>query len=88
MKIDISKYKGVEEDSLLRWFVEFDDDIRARHIVYEHKQVTFAQFSMAGRAKIWVLGLNLHDPYVFGSLQASKTRLKQAFKPLQDEFRC
>ena len=29
LKIDISKYRGVEEDSLLRWFVELDDAIRA-----------------------------------------------------------
>uniref|UniRef100_A0AAV1VC85 Uncharacterized protein n=1 Tax=Peronospora matthiolae TaxID=2874970 RepID=A0AAV1VC85_9STRA len=32
LKIDISKYRGVEEDSLLRWFVELDDAIRARRI--------------------------------------------------------
>ena len=27
LKIDISKYKAAEEDSLLRWFVELDDAI-------------------------------------------------------------
>uniref|UniRef100_A0AAV1TX32 Uncharacterized protein n=1 Tax=Peronospora matthiolae TaxID=2874970 RepID=A0AAV1TX32_9STRA len=32
LKIDISKYRGVEEDSLLRWFVELDDAIRERRI--------------------------------------------------------
>ena len=42
LKIDISKYRKVEEDSLLRWFVELDDAIRARHIVDELIQVAFA----------------------------------------------
>uniref|UniRef100_A0AAV1U3H9 Retrotransposon gag domain-containing protein n=1 Tax=Peronospora matthiolae TaxID=2874970 RepID=A0AAV1U3H9_9STRA len=32
VKIDISRYKGIDEDSLLRWFVELDDAMRARHI--------------------------------------------------------
>uniref|UniRef100_A0AAV1UK39 Uncharacterized protein n=1 Tax=Peronospora matthiolae TaxID=2874970 RepID=A0AAV1UK39_9STRA len=31
LKIDISKYRGVEEDSLLRWFVELDDHKGASH---------------------------------------------------------
>uniref|UniRef100_A0AAV1UDT8 Retrotransposon gag domain-containing protein n=1 Tax=Peronospora matthiolae TaxID=2874970 RepID=A0AAV1UDT8_9STRA len=32
LEIDISRHKGTDEDSLLRWFVELDDAIRARHI--------------------------------------------------------
>ena len=32
LKIDVSKYKAVESDSLLRWFVELDDAIEARRI--------------------------------------------------------
>ena len=43
LKIDISKYKGVDEDSLLRWFVELDDAIRAIHIIDEEMQTAFAQ---------------------------------------------
>uniref|UniRef100_A0AAV1VMA5 Uncharacterized protein n=1 Tax=Peronospora matthiolae TaxID=2874970 RepID=A0AAV1VMA5_9STRA len=42
LKIDISRYKGTDEDSLLRWFVEFDDAIRALHIKGDETQVTFA----------------------------------------------
>ena len=87
LKIDISKYRGVEEDSLLRWFVELDDAIRARHIVDEQMQVAFAQSNLAGRAKTWALGLKLRDPYVFGSLEVFKTRLKQTFEPPRAEFR-
>ena len=51
LKIDISKYRGVEKDSLLRWFVELDDAIRARHIIDEQMQIAFAQSNLAGRAK-------------------------------------
>uniref|UniRef100_A0AAV1T7K8 Uncharacterized protein n=1 Tax=Peronospora matthiolae TaxID=2874970 RepID=A0AAV1T7K8_9STRA len=40
LKIDISKYKGTDEDSILRWFVELDDAIRARHIEGDEIQVT------------------------------------------------
>uniref|UniRef100_A0AAV1VF40 Uncharacterized protein n=1 Tax=Peronospora matthiolae TaxID=2874970 RepID=A0AAV1VF40_9STRA len=76
LMIDISKHIGVEEDSLLRWFVELDDAIRARRIDDGDMQVAFAQSNLAGRAKTWALGLKLHDPYAFGSLEAFKSRLK------------
>uniref|UniRef100_M4BUA2 Uncharacterized protein n=1 Tax=Hyaloperonospora arabidopsidis (strain Emoy2) TaxID=559515 RepID=M4BUA2_HYAAE len=39
LKIDIFKYKGDDEDSLLIWFVKLDDATRVRHIVDEHMQV-------------------------------------------------
>uniref|UniRef100_A0AAV1TGX4 Uncharacterized protein n=1 Tax=Peronospora matthiolae TaxID=2874970 RepID=A0AAV1TGX4_9STRA len=42
LNIDISRYKGTDEDSLLRWFVELDDAVRARHIEGDETQVTFA----------------------------------------------
>ena len=32
LKLEISKYYGVEDDSLLRWFVEVDGAIEARRI--------------------------------------------------------
>uniref|UniRef100_A0AAV1UZF0 CCHC-type domain-containing protein n=1 Tax=Peronospora matthiolae TaxID=2874970 RepID=A0AAV1UZF0_9STRA len=87
LKIDISKYRGVEEDSLLRWFVELDDAIRARRIDDGDMQVAFAQSNLAGRAKTWALGLKLHDPYAFGSLEVFKSRLRQTFEPPRAEFR-
>uniref|UniRef100_A0AAV1UGD4 Uncharacterized protein n=1 Tax=Peronospora matthiolae TaxID=2874970 RepID=A0AAV1UGD4_9STRA len=62
LKIDISRYKGADEDSLLRWFIELDDAIRARHIKGDEMQVTFAPSNLTGRAKIWALGLKLHNP--------------------------
>uniref|UniRef100_A0AAV1V8P2 Uncharacterized protein n=1 Tax=Peronospora matthiolae TaxID=2874970 RepID=A0AAV1V8P2_9STRA len=44
-------------------------------------QVAFAQSNLAGRAKTWALGLKLHDPYAFGSLEVFKSRLRQTFEP-------
>ena len=32
LKLEVSKYRGFEEDSLLRWFVEQEDAINARRI--------------------------------------------------------
>uniref|UniRef100_A0AAV1V909 CCHC-type domain-containing protein n=1 Tax=Peronospora matthiolae TaxID=2874970 RepID=A0AAV1V909_9STRA len=87
LKIDISKSRGVEEDSLLRWFVELDDAIRARRIDEGEMQVAFAQSNLEGRAKTWALGLKLHDPYAFGSLEVFKSRLRQTFEPPRAEFR-
>uniref|UniRef100_A0AAV1TQA5 Uncharacterized protein n=1 Tax=Peronospora matthiolae TaxID=2874970 RepID=A0AAV1TQA5_9STRA len=81
LKIDISRYKGTDEDSLLRWSVELDDTIRARHIEGDEMQVTFALSHLTGRAKTKALGLKLHDPNVFESLEILKSRLKETFEP-------
>uniref|UniRef100_A0AAV1VM37 Retrotransposon gag domain-containing protein n=1 Tax=Peronospora matthiolae TaxID=2874970 RepID=A0AAV1VM37_9STRA len=81
LKIDISRYKGTDEDFLLRWFMELDDAIRARHIEGDEMQVTFALSNLTGRAKNWALGLKIHDPNVFESLQILKSRLKETFEP-------
>ena len=72
LKVDISKYGGVEEDSLLLWFVELDRAIKARRIDDEQMKLTYAQTHLAGRAKTWALGLEMRDPYAFGSLEAFK----------------
>uniref|UniRef100_A0AAV1U2E7 Retrotransposon gag domain-containing protein n=1 Tax=Peronospora matthiolae TaxID=2874970 RepID=A0AAV1U2E7_9STRA len=88
LKIDISRYKRIDEDSLLSWFVELDDAIRARLIESDEMQVTFALSNLTGRAKTWALGLKLHDPNVFGSLDILKYRLKETFfDPPRAEYR-
>uniref|UniRef100_A0AAV1TDH9 Retrotransposon gag domain-containing protein n=1 Tax=Peronospora matthiolae TaxID=2874970 RepID=A0AAV1TDH9_9STRA len=87
LKIDISRYKGTDEGSLLRWFVELDDAIRVRHIEADEMQVTFALSNLTGRAKTWVLGLKLHDPNVFELLEILKHRLKETFEPPRAESR-
>ena len=82
MKVDISKYIGVEEDSMLLWLVELDRAIKARRIDDEQMKLTFAQTHLAGRAKTWALGLEMSDPFSFESLESFKTRLKRTFEPL------
>ena len=37
--------------------------------------------------RLGFLGLKLHDPYVFGSLDVFKSRLRQTFEPPRAEFR-
>uniref|UniRef100_A0AAV1VMH3 Retrotransposon gag domain-containing protein n=1 Tax=Peronospora matthiolae TaxID=2874970 RepID=A0AAV1VMH3_9STRA len=87
LKIDISRYKGTDEDSLLRWFVEFDDATRARNIEGDEMQVTFALSNLTGRAKTWTLGLKLYDPNVFESLGILNSRLKDTIDSPRAEFR-
>ena len=50
-------------------------------------QVSFTQSNLAGRAKTRALGLKLHDPFVFGSLEVFKSLLRQTFEPPRAEFR-
>uniref|UniRef100_A0AAV1TF33 Retrotransposon gag domain-containing protein n=1 Tax=Peronospora matthiolae TaxID=2874970 RepID=A0AAV1TF33_9STRA len=87
LKTDISRYKGTDEYSLLLWFVELDDAIRARHIEGDEMQVTFALSNLTGRAKTWALGFKLHDPNVFESLEILNSRLKETFELPRAECR-
>ena len=43
LKKDICKHRQVEKESLLRWFAELDDAIKARCIVDDLMQVSFAE---------------------------------------------
>ena len=70
LKVDISKYGGVEEESLLLWFVELDRAIRARCIDDEKRKITFAQNHLTGIAKTWALGLDKSDPNEFESVKS------------------
>uniref|UniRef100_A0AAV1TFZ5 Retrotransposon gag domain-containing protein n=1 Tax=Peronospora matthiolae TaxID=2874970 RepID=A0AAV1TFZ5_9STRA len=68
LKIDVSRYKGIDEYSILRWFVELEDAIKARRIEGDEMQVTLALSNLTGRAKTWALTVKLHDLNVFESL--------------------
>lgn len=87
LKVDVSKYKGAEGESLLRWLVELDDAIMARRIDDESMRVTFAVSNLAGRAKAWALGLKLRDTNCFPSYEVFRHKLKQTFEPPKSEFR-
>ena len=71
----------------MRWFVEVDDAIKARHIDDEEMQVAFAKLNLSGSARTWALNLQLHNPNTFGSLAVFKTLLSQTFEPPRAEFK-
>ena len=87
LKLEVSKYRGVEEDSLLRWFLEVDDTVKARHINDEEMQVAFAKSNLSGLARTCALNLQLHNPNVFGSLAVFQILLSQTFEPPRAKFR-
>ena len=87
LKLNVSKYDGDIDNSILRWFVEIDEAIRARRIDECDMQVSFALSNLTGRARDWALGLKLHDPNVFGSLDVFKSMLRETFEPPRAESR-
>ena len=86
-KVDISKYRRVEEDFLLLCCVELDRSINARRIDNEQRKLTFAPNHLAGRSITWALGMEMGDLYDCESLEAFKTRLEHLLEPPQDEFK-
>ena len=62
LKIDITKYKAAEEYSLLRWFVELDEAIRARHIVDEQNAGRICSVELGRTCKDLVLGPQATQP--------------------------
>ncbi|KAF1318941.1 reverse transcriptase, partial [Globisporangium splendens] len=87
LKLDVSPYRGGENDPLSRWFVELDVAIAARQLRDPSQQVLFAMSNLAGRAKSWAYGKRLADLNCFPSYDHFKTELKKAFEPPQSEFR-
>ncbi|KAF1324811.1 reverse transcriptase, partial [Globisporangium splendens] len=87
LKLDVSPYRGGENEPLSRWFVELDAAIAARQLRDPSQQVLFAMSNLAGRAKSWAYGKRLADLNCFPSYDHFKTELKKAFEPPQSEFR-
>ncbi|KAF1315583.1 reverse transcriptase, partial [Globisporangium splendens] len=87
LKLDVSPYRGGENEPLSRWFVELDAAIAARQLRDPSQQVLFAMSNLAGRAKSWAYGKRLADLNCFPSYYHFKTELKKAFEPPQSEFR-
>ncbi|KAF1326182.1 Pol protein, partial [Globisporangium splendens] len=86
LKLDVSPYRGGENEPLSRWFVELDAAIAARQLRDPSQQVLFAMSNLAGRAKSWAYGKRLVDLNCFSSYGHFKTELKKAFEPPQSEF--
>ncbi|KAF1318860.1 Pol protein, partial [Globisporangium splendens] len=87
LKLDVSPYRGGENEPLSRWFVELDAATTARQLRDPMQQVLFAMSNLAGRAKSWAYGKRLSDPNCFYSYEDFKAELKAAFEPPQSEFR-
>ena len=87
VKLDVSKFRGAEGESLLRWLVELDAAISARGFRESHLEVAFAMSVLAGRAKTWAFGRRLADPHCFQTYEEFKHELKQAFEPPKSELR-
>ncbi|KAF1336548.1 reverse transcriptase, partial [Globisporangium splendens] len=87
LKLDVSPYRGGENEPLSRWFVELDAAITARQLRDPSQQVLFAMSNLAGRAKSWAYSKRLADLNCFPSYDHFKTELKKAFEPPQSEFR-
>ncbi|KAF1315129.1 putative retroelement, partial [Globisporangium splendens] len=87
LKLDVSSYRGGENEPLSRWFVELDAAITARQLRDPSQQVLFAMSNLAGRAKSWAYGKRLAGLDCFPSYDHFKTELKKAFEPPQSEFR-
>ena len=87
LKLEVSKFRGVEGDSLLTWFVEVDDAIEALRIEEESMKIKFGMSHLEGSARAWSLRLKLHDSNVFESLDDFKSRLRDSFEPPRAEFR-
>lgn len=87
LKLDVSPYRGGENEPLARWFVELDAAIAARQLRDPSQQVLFAMSKLSGRAKSWAYGKRLADPNCFPSYDHFKAELKIAFEPPQGEFR-
>jgi hypothetical protein len=87
LKLDVSPYRGGENEPLARWFVELDAAITARQLRDPIQQVLFAMSKLAGRAKSWAYGKRLAEPHCFYDLDDFKRELKKAFEPPQSEFR-
>ena len=87
LKLDVSKFRASEGESLARWLVELETAISARCIKDPLMQVAFAMSNLAGRAKSWSFGKRLADPTCFATYDEFKYELKLAFEPPKTEFR-
>ncbi|KAF1319508.1 reverse transcriptase, partial [Globisporangium splendens] len=85
LKLDVSPYRGGENEPLSRWFVELDAAIAARQLRDPSQQVLFA-VSPCGSCEELGVWQAFSDLNCFPSYDHFKTELKKAFEPPQSEF--
>ena len=86
IKMDITQYRGTEEESLPRWFIEVESAFMARQISDNEMQVFFAMSNLSGRARSWAFGKRLADPHCFAHFGEFRQEIEAAFQPPKCEF--
>ena len=69
VKMDITQYRGTEQDSLTRWFIEVEMASFARQIRDDRMQVAFAMSSLSGRARSWAFAKRMANPQCFANFK-------------------
>ena len=87
VKLEVSSYRGDENESLPRWFAELDMAFQARCLYDDNLKVAFAMSKLAGRAKAWAYGRRMGDSHAFPSFEDLANELAETFQPPQSEFR-
>ena len=87
IKLDVSKFSGLESDHILRWLLQISIAADAMDIRKESTKVAFAMSHLKGRAEAWAYSLRMADPGCFPSLDAFAAQLKKIFLPPNSDFR-
>ncbi|OWY99742.1 hypothetical protein PHMEG_00029210 [Phytophthora megakarya] len=69
LKLRVSNYMGREGETLLRWLVELDTTVMARHLVDPLAKVAFVMSGLGGRTRCWAYGRRLTDPTCFSTYE-------------------
>ncbi|KAG4049093.1 hypothetical protein PC123_g15616 [Phytophthora cactorum] len=84
--LHVSNDVGKEGEPLLRWLVEVDTAIGARHIFDEPSKVAFVMSRLGRLARSWEYGRRLTDATCFSTYTEFKEELRQAFESPKNEF--
>ena len=87
IKMDITQYKGTEEESLPRCFIEVESAFMARQIWDDEMQVAFAMSILSGRARSWAFGKRMADPQGFAHFGQFRQEIEAAFQPPKSGLR-
>ena len=87
VKMEVVKYRGTEQESLPRWFVEIETAFYSQQIKDVQMQVAFAMSNLAGRARSWAFGKRMANPQCFVDFLDFRKEIEDAFQPPKSEFR-
>jgi hypothetical protein len=87
VKLDVSKFSGLDTDHVLRWLLQVTIAADAMGISHEATRVAFAMSHLKGRAESWAYSLRMANPLCFDSLDDFAVQLKKVFLPPNSDFR-